>query len=88
MRPPGMLANGPPFALVITDPQTCWHFAAFRGTLARFADAASMVCGTQQLQAALDINDAGQIVGYGVGNGAQHAFVLTPIARADEPMRD
>jgi probable HAF family extracellular repeat protein len=32
------------------------------------------------LTEAKDINDAGQIVGIGIVDGRQHAFLLTPVA--------
>jgi probable HAF family extracellular repeat protein len=38
-----------------------------------------------QLQAASDINDRGQIVGTGLFNGQNAAFLLTPVAEVPEP---
>ncbi|MFT3858232.1 MAG: hypothetical protein QM742_12275 [Aquabacterium sp.] len=36
-----------------------------------------------QLKAAMDINDRGQIVGYGVFNGQERGFLLTPVPEPD-----
>lgn len=41
--------------------------------------------GWTELSYANDINNVGQIVGYGVINGEQHAFLLTEVAAVPEP---
>ena len=67
---------------IVGDSYASGHYAAVLwqdGTICRLADL--LVNGSGwRVDRALDINDRGQIVGYGIApNGQKHAFLLTPI---------
>jgi probable HAF family extracellular repeat protein len=58
-----------------------YHYTAFLCSGGKMADLNSLIDPTAgyTVTVAYDINDAGQIVGYGsVGSGEEHAFLLTP----------